>query len=251
MASNYTPNLNLSQWAAEDLVLRESFNADNEKIDAAVTAANARIDAASASATAKIDAATAATNTKIATDIAAARAKLEKDIADTHTKIDTDMAAVYAKIKSDITATEAKITSATNSANAKIEAASAASNTKIQEATAAADTKIAAANARIDSLAASKCEVVVGSYTGNGASERTINLGFTPKLVMVWNLAYTFSNDIRITSAVATQFSNHTKGNYNVIKVVTNGFKVYIDNSSSYDFLLNDENTVMTYVAFK
>ena len=36
MASNYTPNLNLCQWAAEDAVLREEFNADNRKIDAAL-----------------------------------------------------------------------------------------------------------------------------------------------------------------------------------------------------------------------
>ena len=36
MASNYTPNLNLCQWAEEDAVLREDFNADNAKIDAAL-----------------------------------------------------------------------------------------------------------------------------------------------------------------------------------------------------------------------
>ena len=36
MATNYTENLALCQWAAEDTVLREEFNADNRKIDAAL-----------------------------------------------------------------------------------------------------------------------------------------------------------------------------------------------------------------------
>lgn len=39
MASNQTANLGLNQWAAEDQVLREEFNADNAKIDAAIWAA--------------------------------------------------------------------------------------------------------------------------------------------------------------------------------------------------------------------
>lgn len=39
MASNQTANYGLNQWAAEDQVLREEFNADNEKIDAAIWAA--------------------------------------------------------------------------------------------------------------------------------------------------------------------------------------------------------------------
>lgn len=38
MASNYTENLNLCQWAAEDPVLRTEFNADNAKLDAALGA---------------------------------------------------------------------------------------------------------------------------------------------------------------------------------------------------------------------
>jgi len=38
MASNYTEHFGLNQWAAEDHVLREEFNADNAKIDAALYA---------------------------------------------------------------------------------------------------------------------------------------------------------------------------------------------------------------------
>ena len=39
MASNQTANFGLNQWAATDKVLREEFNADNAKIDAAILAA--------------------------------------------------------------------------------------------------------------------------------------------------------------------------------------------------------------------
>jgi len=38
MASNHTENWALSQWAAEDHVKREDFNADNQKVEAALTA---------------------------------------------------------------------------------------------------------------------------------------------------------------------------------------------------------------------
>lgn len=37
MASNYTPNYQLNQWEASDQVLHEDFNADNQKIDAALS----------------------------------------------------------------------------------------------------------------------------------------------------------------------------------------------------------------------
>jgi len=44
MASNYTSNYGLCQWAASDKVLRTEFNADNAKIDAAIAAVDSRVD---------------------------------------------------------------------------------------------------------------------------------------------------------------------------------------------------------------
>ena len=38
MATNYTTNYQLCQWEANDKVLRSDFNADNQKIDAALKA---------------------------------------------------------------------------------------------------------------------------------------------------------------------------------------------------------------------
>lgn len=51
MASNYTSNYKLCQWAASDRVLRTEFNADNTKIDAAIKAVNTRVDGKAASST--------------------------------------------------------------------------------------------------------------------------------------------------------------------------------------------------------
>ena len=39
---NYTKNYQLNQWEASDRVLREDFNSDNRKIDAAIAACRAR-----------------------------------------------------------------------------------------------------------------------------------------------------------------------------------------------------------------
>ena len=45
----HTSNYNLSQWAGEDRILREDFNADNAKIEAAILGANEAAAAATAS----------------------------------------------------------------------------------------------------------------------------------------------------------------------------------------------------------
>lgn len=37
MASNYTNNFHLSQWSSQDAVLRDDFNADNAKLDSALS----------------------------------------------------------------------------------------------------------------------------------------------------------------------------------------------------------------------
>ena len=42
MASNHTTNYQLNQWEKTDRILMDDFNADNEKIDAALAARNCR-----------------------------------------------------------------------------------------------------------------------------------------------------------------------------------------------------------------
>ena len=50
MSTNHTQNYSLCQWEPADKVLREDFNADNAKLDAALAAQQTAIDAAQASA---------------------------------------------------------------------------------------------------------------------------------------------------------------------------------------------------------
>ena len=50
MASGYTENYGLCQWQGEDKFLREEFNQDNAKIDAALKAAEDKAAAAAQSA---------------------------------------------------------------------------------------------------------------------------------------------------------------------------------------------------------
>jgi len=46
MSTNYTKNYNLCQWEPSDKVLREDFNADNAKLDAALAKIETKADAA-------------------------------------------------------------------------------------------------------------------------------------------------------------------------------------------------------------
>ena len=57
MSTNHTPNFNLCQWEADDKVLRSDFNADNQKIDAALKANADAIGAAETALAGKADAA--------------------------------------------------------------------------------------------------------------------------------------------------------------------------------------------------
>ena len=55
MASSYTANYGLCQWAPENAFLREEFNQDNAKIDAALKAAEERAEEKARAAEAKAD----------------------------------------------------------------------------------------------------------------------------------------------------------------------------------------------------
>lgn len=250
MASNHTPNLNLSQWTAEDLVQREDFNADNEKIDAAVSAANAKIDSVSTAATAKIDAASAA-----------ATAKVNAAAAELNTKIDTSIAAVNTKITSASNAASASLTSAVSTINSRIDTVSGnmttkinAANDRIDDVISDTNTKINTAKTQLNTAISAKCEMIVGSYTGNGAESRTISLGKTPKFVWVWTsktATIPFSNAYDVTSAIAISGKPAMLQNVLAMEIVNNGFKVIYrpDLGNNYDIFLNIADTQYSYLA--
>ena len=98
-------------------------------------------------------------------------------------------------------------------------------------------------NAKIDAALGAKCEVVCGSYTGNGVSGRTISLGRTPKAVLVkdpnnYNTYY-HTNEIAHTPAFAVQGVTG-----NILNVINGGFTV-TDHG-----LVNGNGKVYLYIAF-
>ena len=90
--------------------------------------------------------------------------------------------------------------------------------------------------------------IVVGSYDGDGASTRNINLGFKPRAVIVYN-ANLFSSwqygGIATVSVPATSGGNL---NITVLQVVTNGFQVYASSNAA---KTNNTGQKYSYIAIR
>ena len=138
MATNHTTNYNLNLWEASDKFVREEFNENTQKIDAAI---KAEADARAAAVTAETNARTAAVNT-------------------------------------------------------------------------------------LNSAIGSKAKVAAGYYVGNGASSRTISVGFTPKAVLIiFTEGYTAHNSFRHGGFAVTGSPAKSSGT-TYIQIVSGGFQV-------------------------
>jgi len=148
MASNQTQHLKLCQWEADDEVLRVDFNADNAKIDAAVTGVEQKLSTSVAAVEKKIQAA----QTQAATAVQAAERK-----------IDTVQSQLAASVKT----VEDKVAAETARAKAAESALTAA----------AEDTAAYIGN----------CIVVTGTYKGTGGygSSHYCGLSFPYKPMLV------------------------------------------------------------------
>lgn len=100
---------------------------------------------------------------------------------------------------------------------------------------------------------AAKCEIVCGSYTGNGATTRTINLGRTPKGIFVISTqSYLFHANARAIMggfAIPNSPVYYPTTNDKGLEVVSNGFKVYY-NQTSISQQTNTSDHVYNYIAF-
>lgn len=76
---------------------------------------------------------------------------------------------------------------------------------------------------RIDKTCATIPRIIAGTYTGDGAATHTINLGFTPKLVITWQEGFRQYSDY-IYGGIAT--ADYPCGTANAITIVSNGFCV-------------------------
>lgn len=93
-------------------------------------------------------------------------------------------------------------------------------------------------------------DIVFGTYTGDGAAERFIDLGFTPTAIDV----YTKSGAQGYTGTyayggLALKGFPCKKSQCNIIEIVQNGFKVF-DNISE-NVASNDQNALYYFIAYK
>ena len=111
----------------------------------------------------------------------------------------------------------------------------------------AADSAEAAARTALAETVAQKCEVYFGSYTGNGAEERTINIGFTPEALLT-NCATARDGGNGFYDGLALPGKPIMYGNNAVLKIVENGFSV---RNESYTQCTNKQDETYNYIAFK
>ena len=103
-------------------------------------------------------------------------------------------------------------------------------------------------DAALAGLQSGKCEVTFGTYTGDGAAQRTIGLGFTPKAVLVES-----ANGMRLVNAgmlggLALPGKPVCSGIYTALSIDTGGFQVTY---TQYQSNLNQKDAQFYYIAFR
>ena len=106
---------------------------------------------------------------------------------------------------------------------------------------------------QINTLSAAKCEVYIGSYTGDGTENRIIVLGRTPKAVLVMErggkMFLANSNNTFGGLATANSPVIYWADNPPAVAVDTNGFRVSFGGSHNC-LATNKANTIYNYIAF-
>ena len=103
--------------------------------------------------------------------------------------------------------------------------------------------------------------VIFGTYTGDGANSKIINLGFTPVAVEIWSSdgKQGYYNDYAHYSYGGLMFTNNpiTCGELIVAEIVDGGFKIYshyeggISSDLRYYVNANENNDVYYFKAYK
>ena len=98
--------------------------------------------------------------------------------------------------------------------------------------------------AAIEAALAGKCEVVFGSYTGDGTYPRDIILGFKPKAVLLMPRNGEIRTSNTTNGGLFGPNSDLRDANYTYATIAIKGF--YLMHSGT-----NNNNTIYYYVAFK
>ena len=100
---------------------------------------------------------------------------------------------------------------------------------------------------------AAKCEVAYGYYEGNDAAERSFQLGWQPRIVIVTRIFEPFHNNLYYYGGIA--FDNYPAiipgHNKKVIQVTATGFTVYHDPTGNAYVYANGSGTNYVYIAIK
>ena len=100
----------------------------------------------------------------------------------------------------------------------------------------------------IQQLVATRAEVIIGTYVGNGQSFRTINLGVTPKAVLVICAQVTSGANWNNGSiSLSTSEQNMQNQTLNLVNIIENGFRVAYNASNQQT---NINNIPYNYIAF-
>ncbi len=141
-----------------------------------------------------------------------------------------------------------------------------ADNSKIDSALKSASDRADAAKAKADNIATTyfspeNLPYVVGSYKGDGTQKRRIELGFTPKAVLLFRHdGFTQYNEMYCGGLVlpnrnVSAYSDHGvtswDDNSTVMQIVENGFQVTAKRYMSLYFYSNETGKYYYYVALK
>lgn len=87
----------------------------------------------------------------------------------------------------------------------------------------------------------SKTKIAIGSYIGNGASTRTIDIGFTPVFIIVAKYGYVFDDGSDIGGGITVTnipaFNNAISITENGFIVVEESYKALNHNGTSYTYM--------------
>ena len=223
--ATFTEHLGLHQWAAGDNFLRTDFNADFLAIDQAVHQAQTSLDG-------RIDTVNAALDTKIDTVNSTLDGKINTVNSTLNSKIDSTKTSLTNTINAEKQTLNNTITSTKNTLNNTI--------TSVQNTLQAAIDK--------------RCEVVTGTYTGDGQESRTISLGRAPDAVLLFDqygradIGYDSYGGLALAG-----YPCYKSGERSIptITLTSSGFTVYYRRpSGSYSVLTNGSGVNYHYLAF-
>lgn len=104
-----------------------------------------------------------------------------------------------------------------------------------------------------EELQSDSIRMITNTYKGDGKSTQTINLGVTPKAVIVCNSEFGFHSEGKIYGGLAIQGTPCIRNNNPIVQVCKGGFTVGYDqdgSATSDDPNTNTKNMTYLYIAF-